>query len=339
MGTSTDKMTSGLYANVSSMQAEVHTEDVKPQTLPLTETSIPIYQSEQHYPVIVMKTEDAPVTAHVPVVIPEEKPASEPQTIASDEMPVQHEEQSYEQEPAVDGVTEQEMEDHNVIDGEQEQNILPSQEETENVGMYEPGDDVDEQSYGQPHEQPQEEISAIPVAEEQRFVPEESENLPAQDSSVSWMEKPVPADTQEPEEFYSPEEQDIPQSHTYEDYQEESHDGDVLVSSDSREPWVMVDYPPAPEQENHFLPTPEQENYFPPAPEQENYFPSQDNISGPPRMPMEIPNEQFTHEVPEEAENEYHYEEEGAENEEADETPVVEVCTMWHEILAGVLFC
>ena len=77
----------------------------------------------------------------------------------------------------------------------------------------------------------------------------------------------------------------------------------------------MVDYPPAEEvKENHFLP-------------QDN------NLSAPEHVQMETTNDQLMQEIqqpqmPEEAEREYHNDVEGVENEEVDETPVVEVhCT------------
>ena len=299
-------------------------EDVKPQTLPLTESNLPTHHSGgEHYSVLVMKTEGAPFGAHVPVVIPEEKPHVEQQTVASDDVPVQLEgqsfdqrdvEQKYEQElveknddqiAVEEPVMEPEIdEERDVVEDDQEQRVLHSrEEETEAFSMHEPGDVVE-----QMHEQHQEEIAEDPFANQQRFASDDVESIPVQDASVSWTQETAPMDTQEPDEFYTPEEQNIPQSHSYaEEYEEESYDGDVLVSSSSHEPWLMVDYPQAPEQEN----------YLPP-----------DDINAHQEEPVEMLNERFAPEVPEEmAEQVYHNEEEGEEVEEAEEPPAVEVCS------------
>lgn len=322
----------------TSIQTGIHIEekeDVKPQTLPITEPHLPVHHSGEHYPVIVLKTEDAALGAHVPVVIPEERPPMKSQTVASADLSAHIAEQSYDQETAEERVTGQEIE-------EQEQGVLHAPKETETAVMYEPGS-VDEQT----HEQAQRENAEVPLSNQQRFAPEESENLPAQDSSVPWMQEPASADDQEPDAFYTPEEQDVPPSNAYvEQYQEESggmsadfreaapadiqepdafytpeeqdipqsnayaeeyqEGGEVLVSSDSCEPWVMVDYPSAPEQEN--------------------YLPPQEDMRALQHVPVEMPNERFTAEVPEEAEQEYHNEDEGVDMDEAEEEPVPEVC-------------
>ena len=118
---------------------------------------------------------------------------------------------------------------------------------------------------------------------------------------------------QETDEFYISEERDIPLANAAYagEYREESRDGDILVSSETREPRVMVDYPPAEEvKENHLLP--------------------RGNLSAPEPLQMETTSDQFMREIqqpqmPEEAEREYHNEVEDVENEEVDETPVVEV--------------
>ena len=62
----------------------------------------------------------------------------------------------------------------------------------------------------------------------------------------------------------------------------------------------------------------------------ENCFLPQDNLSAPEHVQIETTNDQFMQEIqqpqmPEEAEREYHNDIEGVENEEVDETPVVEV--------------
>ena len=282
-------------------------EQVKPQAIPATETPAPFYQLEQHYPVVVMKTEDAPLTAHVPVLIPEEKPAIQ-QTATGSEMPVLREEPGYQPQRADVDVADQQVEVHNVDEGDQAHIIVYSQEERDNEDLPEPGNASE-----QMHEPAQEDISETPVTEQQVIAPELKDNLPAQ---VSWTQETTPVGVQETDEFYISEEQDIPQANSAYagEYREESHDGDILVSSETREPWVMVDYPPAEEvKENRFLP--------------------QDNLSAPEHVQMETTNDQLMQEIQqpqmlEEAEREYHNDVEGVENEEVDETPVVEVhCT------------
>jgi len=251
-----------------------------------------------------MKTEDAPLTAHVPVLIPEEKPAIQ-QTATGSEMPVLHEEPGYQpQRPDMD-VADQQIEVHNVDEGDQVQSIVYSQEERDNEDLPEPGNASE-----QMHEPAQEDISETPVTEQQVIAPELKDNLPAE---VSWTQETTPVGVQETDEFYISEEQDIPQGNTAYagEYREESHAGDILVSSETREPWAMVDYPPAEEvKDNRVLP--------------------QDNLSAPEHVQMETTNDQFMQEIqqpqmPEEAEREYHNEVEGVENEEVDEKPVVEV--------------
>lgn len=252
-----------------------------------------------------MKTEDAPLTAHVPVLIPEEKPAIQ-QTATGSEMPVLGEEPSYQpQRPDVDAA-EQQIEVQNVDEGDQAQNFVYSQEERDNEDLPE-SRDANEQIHEPAR---QEDISETPVTEQQVIAPELKDNLSAQ---VCWTQETTPVGVQETDEFYISEEQDIPQANAAYagEYHEESRDGDILLSSETREPWVMVGYPPAEEiKENRLLP--------------------QDNLSAPEPLQMETANDQFMQEVqqpqmPEEAEREYHNEVEDVENEEVDETPVVEV--------------
>ena len=52
-------------------------------------------------------------------------------------------------------------------------------------------------------------------------------------------------------ELSTPEEQNIPQSHPNTDgLQQESYEDNTFMTSDSREPWVMVDYPLAEEHDS-----------------------------------------------------------------------------------------
>ena len=185
------------------------------------------------------------------------------------------------------------------------QNFVYSQEERDNEDLPEPGD-ANEQMHKPAR---QEDISETPVTEQQVIAPELNDNLSAQ---VSWTQETTPVGVQETDEFYISEERDIPQANAAYagEYREEFRDGDILVSSETREPWVMVDYPPAEEvKENRLLP--------------------RDNLSATEPLQMET-NDQFMQEIqqpqmPEEAECEYHNEVEDVENEEVGETPVVEV--------------
>ena len=326
-------------------------EDVKPQILSITETHLPIYHSEQHYPVLV-KTEDLHRIAE-PVVISEEKPPVERETLADNDLPVRQEQQSYvqEEEEEEEAPVQEEIVDGNVVGRNQEQSILHSREEITSAALYEPGN-IDEQMQeeqiqdqqvqdeqieeeqiqdeqiqeeqiqeekiqdeqiqdqqiqDEQIQQFQEEVPDVPLPDQERFASER--HYPAEDSSApSWMQESAPVNAQEPDEFYTPEEQVIPQSHAYpQEYQEESYEDNVPVSPDSHEPWVMVDYPPAEEQEN-------------------NYLPAENNIS---ESHQEMPQERFAPQVAEEeAEYQYYDDEQRIDNEELDEPQPVEVSTV-----------
>lgn len=311
--------------------------------LPITEAHLPIYHSEQHYPVIV-KTEDLPPVVG-PVVISEEKPPGEPQTVGDDNLPVQHEQQSYEQEAGEETLVQEESVEHGAVVRDQEQTVLPSQEEITSKASYQPGN-IEEQTREEEiqDEQIQEEqiqqeqiqqeqiqqgqIQQEQIPEEQIFqheqiqddqiqqglsdapLPDQEQFASAEDSSVPWMQESAPDNVQQSDEFYTPEEQVIPQSHTYsQEYQEESYEDNVLVSSDSHEPWVMVDYPPAEEQED--------------------YFRSEDSVDESRQEELEMPNEGY---VPQEAEEEadyQYYDDEQRMDEDMDEPQPAEVCTLY----------
>lgn len=229
--------------------------------LPITETHLPIYHSEQHYPVIV-KTEDLPHIAR-PIVISEERPPLEPQTVADDNLPVQPEQQSYVEEAEEEASVQEEFSDRGVADQEQEQRVLHSQEEVTNTAVCQP-DNIDEQTRDEQiqdeqiqgeqiqdeqiqgeefqHEQIRDEqtrgvqiqdeqlreVSDAPLPDHEQFTSEG--NFPAEDSSTPWMQESSSVDAQQPDEFYTPSEQVIPQSQAYsQEYQEDSYD--------DNEPW------------------------------------------------------------------------------------------------------
>lgn len=294
--------------------------------LPVTETHLSIHHSEQHYPVFV-KTEDLPHTEG-PVVISEEKTPAEAQTVADGNLPVQFEQPSYEQETDQDIETPAQEES---IDRDQEQRIVHSQEEIPSTAWHQQGiveaqtqrqevvrdEQIQEEHFQQeqiPGEQPQgeqiqQELPDAPLPDQEQFTSER--NFPPEDSSVPWMQESAPGNVQQSDEFYTPEEQVIPQSHSYsQEYQEESYEPDnVPSSSDSHEPWVMVDYPTAEEQENYFQP----ENSLGQTQEGE----------------MEMPTEGFVaQDAEEEADYQYYDEEQRMDNEEVDEPQPTEVCTL-----------
>lgn len=258
---------------------------------------------------LVVKTEEASYISHGPVVIAEEQSNIEQQVAADDELPMQHDQQTIEQnndrETAVEHVAEHEMEERLVIENNQEQNALNSQEEKETSALYKHGDMVE-----QTFDQNQEEVAEVLPVDRERLPLERDESFPVQDASVSWMQEPTTTDAQDPDSFYTPEEQSIPQSQLYaEEHQEESHDGEDLVSSsDSHEPWVMVDYPSAQEQD---------------------LVPFQDAITAPQHEPVEIPNEEFVPEALDQmVEQEYQNDDEGVDVDEEEEPPAVEVCRL-----------
>ena len=293
-------------------------EDVKPQTLPVIETHFPIHHSgEEHVPVLVVKTEDGPFIAHTPVIAQEERlPVSEQQAVMGEDLPTEHEEQesveqscdqeameeSYHQYALEEQGREQEVEAQDENTESQQRGLF--QEQTEGSGMYDPHDVVEQGS-----QQLRGEISESILAVRERFHPEEENIVPEQDSSVPWNEEPEAAETQQSDEFFISKEQNIPQSHSFADvHQEKMYNGDVIVSTGTGAPWVMVDHPPALEREN--------------------YVPRQDEMVIHKAEPRGMSNENFVPEVQEAAdETVYHNEVESADIEEAGEAPIVEVST------------
>lgn len=308
-----------------SIQHETHfqeNEEAKPVhvMLPITQTNLPIYHSEQHYPVIV-KTEDFPRLA-APIVIAEERPLLEPQTIAGDNVPVQPEQQSYIEQAEEEASLQEEFSDRGIADQDQEQRILHYQEEIPDTAGYQP-DNIDEQTRNeqiqdekihgeelqseQIHDeqgqgvqiQVEQQVSDAPLPDREQFASEG--NFSVEDSSTPWMQESTPVDAQQPaDEFYTPNEQVIPQSQAYsQEYQEGSY-------NDS-EPWVMVDYPPA---EEH-----------------DNYFPPEDRVSESQQVELEIERERYLpQETEEEADYQYYNDEQRMDNDELEEPRPAEVC-------------
>ena len=301
--------------------------------LPITQTHLPIHHSEQHYPVIV-KTENFP---HIPapIVISEERPPLEPQTVVGDNLPVQLEQQSYVEQAEQEASVQEEFSDRAVADHDQEPRIL-SQEEVPDTAVYQP-DSIyeqtrdeqvqDEQIQGEEfqHEQipdeqipdeqipdeqiPDEQSQGVQIQVEQRVseapLPDHEQftsegNFSAEDSSTPWMQESTPVNAQQADEFYTPNEQVIPQSQAYsQEYQEDSYD--------DSEPWVMVDYPPAEEQDN--------------------YFPPKDRARESQQVELEMANERYLpQEAEEEADYQYYDDEQRMDNDEADQPQPAEVC-------------
>ena len=242
---------------VAPQQPEAHSEekDVKHVILPITETHLPIYHPDsEHYPVII-KTEDV-LRVPGPAVILEEKPPVEPQTVADDHLPTQQEQQSYNvHETGVEAVAQENIGDHNIIDNRiVDQDVSHSQEEIPSTALYEP-DNIHEQTQDEQIQEEEEEMRVEQIREEASHIPvPDQEQIASEfaEDSAGFVQESAPDSTQEPDEFYTPEEQLIPQSDAYaQEYQEESYQDNVLVTSDSHEPWVMVDYPPAEEQGSH----------------------------------------------------------------------------------------
>ena len=282
--------------------------------LPITQTRLPIYHSEQHYPVIV-KTEDFP---HItgPIVISEERPPLEPPTVIGDNLPVHAEQQSYVEQAEEEASLQEESLDHGVAGHDQEPRILHSQEEVPDTAVHQP-DNIDEQA---PDEQIQDEqiqeefqhkqnqgaqlqveqlqVSDAPLRNHEQFTSEG--NVPAEDSSAPWMQESTPVNAQHEDEFYTPNEQVIPQSQAYaQEYQEDFYD--------ESEPWVMVDYPPAEEQDT--------------------YFPPEDRAYESQRVELEVASDRYLpQEAEEEADYQYYDDEQRMDNEEVEEPQPAEVC-------------
>ena len=288
--------------------------------LPVTQTNLPIYHSEQHYPVIV-KTEDFPHLA-APIVISEERPPPEPPTTAGDNLPVQPEQQSYVEQAEEEAPLQEEFSDRGVADQDQEQRILHYQEDVPDTTVYQP-DNIDEQT---PDEQVQDEqiqgeefqqeqihdeqgrgvqiqvqqkVSDAPLHDHEQFTSEGDSS--AEDSSAPWMQESTPVNAQQAaDEFYTPNEQVIPQSQAYsQEYKEDSY-------NDS-EPWVMVDYPPVEEQDN--------------------YFPPEDRVRESQQVELEMESERYVpQEAEEEADYQYYNDEQRMDNDEVEEPQPAEVC-------------
>lgn len=283
------------------------------------ETDVSAHLSEETAPVPAVKTEDAPVVEDLsvvgegtPVVGEEEKiPVPIGQQVTGSDLPTQPEEQestekrndeeameqSHHQSPS----EEQEMGDQDANFETPQKSILEDQEEMVGSAAEGPNDVVDEQAPAQP----QEEISEVPFVDQEGFPAKEEEKAMQQDSSIPWQEGPDQVEMQKADEFFISEEERIPQSQSHtNEFQRDGYHEDVLVPSETREPWLMVDYPTAPEKENG--------------------APSQDEMR---ILETEMVNDNnFIPEVQQEAdESAYPNDVESADVEEAKDTPTVEV--------------
>ena len=283
------------------------------------ETDVSAHLSEETAPVPAVKTEDAPVVEDLsvvgegtPVVREEEKiPVPIGQQGTGSDLPSQPEEQELTEERNDEEAMEQSH--HQSLSEEQEmgdqdanfetpqKSMLQDQEEMVGSAAEGPNDVVDEQAPAQP----QEEISEVPFVDQEGFPAKEEEKAMQQDSSIPWQEGPDQVEMQKADEFFISEEERIPQSQSHtNEFQRDGYHEDVLVPSETREPWLMVDYPTAPEKENG--------------------APSQDEMR---ILETEMVNDNnFIPEVQQEAdESAYPNDVESADVEEAKDTPTVEV--------------
>ena len=304
--------TESQQQTVSDSNEEVNEAEEDVELKATIETDVSGHLSEEVVPVPAIKTDDAPVVEDVPVVGEEEKiPVSVEQQSAESDLPTQPEEQesteerndkeameqSYHQSPS----EEQEMGDQDANFETPQKSMLQDQEEMVGSAVEGPSDVVNEQA----PVQPQEEISEVPFVDQEGFPAKEEEKAMQQDSSIPWQEGPDQVEMQKADEFFISEEERIPQSQSHNDkFQRDGYHEDVLVPSETREPWLMVDYPTAPEKENG--------------------APSQDEMR---ILETEMVNDNnFIPEVQQEAdESVYPNDVESADVEEAKDTPTVEV--------------
>lgn len=270
-------------------------EDV--ELKPTMETDVSAHLSEEIVPVPPIETEDAPVVEDVTVVGSDLPTQPEEQELAEEKNDKEVMEQSYHQSPS----EEQEMGDQDANFETPEKSMLQDQEEMVGSAVEGPNDVVDEQA----PVQPQEEISEVPVTDQEGFPGKEEEKVMQQDSSIPWQEGPDQVEMQKADEFFISEEERIPQSQLHTNrFQRDAYHEDVLVPSETREPWVMVDYPTVSQKENG--------------------APSQDEMR---ILETEMVNDNnFIPEVQQEAdESVYPNDVESADVEEAEDTPPVEV--------------
>lgn len=226
--------------------------DVKHVIIPITDSDQGMYPSDsEHYPVIIKTEDDRIPGSDVPL---EEKISCEPKAVEDDHLPAQQEHQSQNMlETEEEALEQQSIPERDLEGNNQDQENSHSLEEITNKSLLEPeiiheqirGDQMQEEEE-MPIEQIQEETADIPVPDQNQIA---SENAAL---SRGFVQESAQGNAQEQHaELYTPEEQNIPQSHPNTDgLQQESYEDNTFMTSDSHEPWVMVDYPLAEEHDS-----------------------------------------------------------------------------------------
>lgn len=226
--------------------------DVKHVIIPITDSDQGMYPSDsEHYPVIIKTEDDRIPGSDVPL---EEKISCEPKAVEDDHLPAQQEHQSQNMlETEEEALEQQSIPERDLEGNNQDQENSHSLEEITNKSLLEPeiiheqiqGDQMREEEE-MPIEQIQEETADIPVPDQNQIA---SENAAL---SRGFVQESAQGNAQEQHaELYTPEEQNIPQSHPNTDgLQQKSYEDNTFMTSDSREPWVMVDYPLAEEHDS-----------------------------------------------------------------------------------------
>lgn len=227
-------------------------KDVKHVIIPITDSDQGMYPSDsEHYPVIIKTEDDRIPGSDVPL---EEKISCEPKAVEDDHLPAQQEHQSQNMlETEEEALEQQSIPERDLEGNNQDQENSHSLEEITNKSLLEPeiiheqiqGDQMREEEE-MPIEQIQEETADIPVPDQNQIA---SENAAL---SRGFVQESAQGNAQEQHaELYTPEEQNIPQSHPNTDgLQQESYEDNTFMTSDSHEPWVMVDYPLAEEHDS-----------------------------------------------------------------------------------------
>lgn len=227
-------------------------KDIKHVIIPITDSDQGMYPSDsEHYPVIIKTEDDRIPGSDVPL---EEKISFEPKAVEDDHLPAQQEHQSQNMlETEEEALEQQSIPERDLEGNNQDQENLHSLVEITNKSLLEPeiiheqiqGDQMQEEEE-MPIEQIQEETANVPVPDQNQIA---SENAAL---SRGFVQESAQGNAQEQHaELYTPEEQNIPQSHPNTDgLQQESYEDNTFMTSDSHEPWVMVDYPLAEEHDS-----------------------------------------------------------------------------------------
>ena len=227
-------------------------KDIKHVIIPITDSDQGMYPSDsEHYPVIIKTEDDRIPGSDVPL---EEKISFEPKAVEDDHLPAQQEHQSQNMlETEEEALEQQSIPERDLEGNNQDQENSHSLVEITNKSLLEPeiiheqiqGDQMQEEEE-MPIEQIQEETANVPVPDQNQIA---SENAAL---SRGFAQESAQGNAQEQHaELYTPEEQNIPQSHPNTDgLQQESYEDNTFMTSDSHEPWVMVDYPLAEEHDS-----------------------------------------------------------------------------------------